>query len=274
MRVSRTERSLTYGLLWTFAAFAVIPLLMVIFASLQRPDAGITGIPWPTGLHLATFEQAWTTGHFSKYMLSSVVVTATVVLLTSTLSVLAGYAFGTMRFRGATVLFYVFILGLIIPEESLVIPLYFNMRNLTLTDTYWSLILPQAALSLAFGVYWMRAYFRSAPRTLIEAARMEGASSLTVLLRVLLPLARPAITTLVVLTFMWNWNEFLLPLIMITSDAHRTVPLGLAFFHVAHVTNQVELAAASVMIAAPVVTVYVLLQRRFISGMLSGAVKG
>lgn len=274
MNVSRTERALTYALLWLFAGFAVVPILLVLFAALQRPDATITGVPLPTGLHLETFERAWDVGHFQQYLVSSVIVTFSVVAIVSVLSVLAGYAFGTMRFRGSNVLFYLFILGLIIPHEALVIPLYFRMRDVGLTDTYLSLILPQSAISLAFGIFWMRAYFRSSPRTLIEAARLEGASSFTVLWRVLLPLAKPAITTLVVLTFMWNWNEFLLPLIMITSDSHRTTPLGLAFFTVGHRTNVVEIAAASVLIAAPVVVVYVFLQRRFISGMLNGAVKG
>ncbi|ADB52866.1 carbohydrate ABC transporter permease [Conexibacter woesei] len=274
MNVSRTERSLTYAVLWVFAGFAVAPIVLVLFAALQRPDALITGVPFPTGFHLDTFERAWTVGHFEQYLISSAIVTISVVVITTVLSVLAGYAFGSMRFRGSTALFYLFILGLIIPHEALVIPLYFRMRDVGLTDTYLSLILPQSAISLAFGIFWMRAYFRSAPRTLIEAARLEGASSLTVLRQVLLPLAKPAITTLVVLTFMWNWNEFLLPLIMISSESHRTTPLGLAFFTVGHRTNVVELAAASVLIAAPVVAVYIFMQRRFISGMLNGAVKG
>lgn len=274
MNISRTERFLTYALLWVFAGFAVAPIMLVLSAALQRHDALITGVPIPTGLHLETFERAWSVGHFQQYLVSSVIVTVSVVAITTVLSVLAGYAFGLMRFRGSNSLFYLFILGLIIPTEALVIPLYFRMRDVGLIDTYWSLILPQSAISIAFGIFWMRAYFRSSPRTLIEAARLEGASSFTVLRQVLLPLAKPAITTLVVLTFMWNWNEFLLPLIMINSDSHRTMPLGLAFFTVGHRTNVVEIAAASVLIAAPVVAVYVFMQRRFISGMLNGAVKG
>lgn len=274
MKVSPAERVLTYAVLVLFSFFAVLPIVLVLFAAVQQPGTQLTGIPLPTGFHIRTFEAAWSTGHFSDYMRSSLVVTVSVVCLTTVLSTLAGYAFGTMRFPLSNTLFYAFILGLIIPEEALIFPLYFDLAKLNLLNTYWALIIPQSGLSLSFGVYWMRAFFRSTPRHLYEAARMEGASSLMILTRVLIPLARPALSTLVVLTFMWNWNEFLLPLIMVTSDSLRTLPLGLANFQAGHLTNQVELAAASVLVALPVVILYVFLQRRFIGGMLSGAIRG
>ena len=143
-------------------------------------------------------------------------------------SILAGYAFGLMRFRGSSVLFYVFLLGLMVPTEAIIVPLYYDLRDLHLTNTYWALILPQIATSVAFGTYWMRTYFRSVPRSLIEAARIDGASSWFTLWRVLLPLARPAVLTMTVLLFMWTWNEFLLALVMVSDECLRTAPLGLA----------------------------------------------
>lgn len=274
MSVSRAERALTYAFLALFSLFAAAPIVLVLFAAMQDPHAQLGGIPLPTGFHVGTFKAAWSTGHFSAYMRSSLIVTLSVVGITMVLSTLAGYAFGTIRFPLSNVLFYVFILGLIVPEEALIFPLYFDLQKLNLLNTYWALIIPQSGLSLSFGVYWMRAFFRSAPRQLAEAGRMEGASSLVIFVRILIPLAKPALSTLAVLTFMWNWNEFLLPLIMVTSDSLRTLPLGLAYFQVGHLTNQVELAAASVLVALPVVIVYVFLQRRFIGGMLSGAIRG
>lgn len=273
MRVSYPERALTYAFLALFSFFATVPIMLVLFAAMQDPRAQLTGIPLPTGIHIGTFESAWTTGHFSEYMRSSFIVTMSVVCITTVLSTLAGYAFGTIRLPLSNMLFYAFILGLVIPEEALIFPLYFDFEKLSLLNTYWALILPQSGLSLSFGVFWMRAFFRSTPRHLFEAARMEGASSLRILTHILVPLARPALSTLVVLSFMWNWNEFLLPLIMVTSNSLRTLPLGLAYFQVGHLTNQVGLAAASVLVALPVVILYVFLQRRFIGGMLSGAIK-
>jgi raffinose/stachyose/melibiose transport system permease protein len=179
-----------------------------------------------------------------------------------------------MRFRGDQVLFYAILLGLTIPMEAIVVPLYYDLRDVGLTDTYWALILPQAALSTAFGTFWMRAFFRSVPRSLIEAARLDGSSSWTTLWRVVLPLGRPAVLTMVVLVFMWTWNEFLLALVMVSDESLRTAPLGLAFFQGRNTSDEGLLMAGSLIVAAPVVLVYLFLQRHFIRGMLSGAVKG
>ncbi len=106
------------------------------------------------------------------------IVAVVVVSVSAVLSILSGYAFGMMRFRGATVLFYVFLLGLMVPMEAMIVPLYYDFRDLGLTDTYWGLILPQIGTSVAFGTFWMRAFFRGVPRSLVEAARIDGASSL------------------------------------------------------------------------------------------------
>ena len=113
------------------------------------------------------------------------------VVVASLFSILAGYAFGLMRFRGSQVLFYVLLLGLMIPMEAMVVPLYYDFRDLGLTNSYWALILPQIGTSVAFGTFWMRAFFRSVPRSLVEAARLDGASSWLVLWRILMPLAKP-----------------------------------------------------------------------------------
>ncbi len=171
----------------------------------------------PNGLHVANFSKAWSDGHFSQYLRSSAIVVVAVVVISGLLSILAGYAFGMMRFRGDQALFYLFLLGLMVPLESTVVPLYYDFRDLGLTDTYAALILPQAGVSLAFGTFWMRAFFRSVPRSLVEAARLDGSSSWSTLWRVVLPLGRPAVLTMTVLVFMWTWNEFLLALVMVTE---------------------------------------------------------
>ena len=223
---------------------------------------------------MANFAAAWTQGHFDTYMVNSVAVTAGVVVLTSLLAVLAGYAFAFLRFPGRTLLFYVMLLGLVLPAEAFVIPLYYDLRDWGLTDTYWALLLPQTAQSLAFGTFWMRNHFAAYPRSIVEAARLDGVGDRGLLWRILVPSARPALMTMALLIGMWTWNEFLLPLIMTTGDRLRTAPLGLALFQGQHSTDTALLAAASVIVAAPIVALYLLLQRRFIEGMLSGATKG
>lgn len=270
----RIDRSLNYAILTFFSLVAVLPIVGMLFVALHPPDEPVSGftLPWPFYVH--NFGSAWQQGHFSSYMRSSLIVTVSVVAASTLLSILGGYAFGTMRFRGSTVLFYILLLGLIVPYEATIVALYYDLRSAGITDTYFALILPQIGLSIPFGVFWMRAFFRSVPRSLLEAARIDGASTWTTLWRVLLPFGRPAVLTMMVLVFMWTWNEFLLPLVMITRPDLQTAPLGLAFFQGQHLANRTGLAAASVLIAAPIVLVYIFLQRHFIRGMMAGALKG
>jgi raffinose/stachyose/melibiose transport system permease protein len=203
------------------------------------------------------------------------VVSVSVVLLATVLSCLAGYAFGTMASPGSSALFYLLLIGLMVPSEAVVVPLYFTFSALGLTDTYLAMIAPQVAQSLAFGTFWMRAYFRSTPRELVEAARLDGAGHWRTLWSVLLPVGRPAIFTMALLVFMWTWNEFLIPLVMVINDESlRTAPLGLANFQGQYTSGAALLAAGSVLVALPVVLVYLFCQRYFIRGMLEGAVKG
>jgi raffinose/stachyose/melibiose transport system permease protein len=270
---SRRELSLTYAVLGAFSLFALLPVVGIVVTALQDPD-GLAAFGSLDGLHPSNFVDAWRDGSFGPYLRSSVIVTTVVVVVASVLSVLAGYAFGLMRFRGSQVLFYVVLLGLMIPTEAIVVPLYYDYRDLGLTDTYWALILPQIGTSVAFGTFWMRAFFRTVPRSLVEAARIDGASSWFTLWRVVLPLARPAVLTMMVLLAMWTWNEFLLALVMVTDESLRTAPLGLSFFQGRNLTDQTLLAAGAVIVATPIVLLYVFLQRHFIRGMLSGAVKG
>ena len=215
-------------------------------------------------------------GDFGTGLKSSFIVAAAVTVVSAVLSLGTGYAFGTMRFRGDRWLFGVFLLGIIFPYEATVIPLYYDFQDFGILNTYWSLILPQIGQSVAFGTFWMRAFFRSTPPALVEAARMDGASSFGVLVRVLLPQARPALLTLCALVFTYTWNEFLLALVLVSgAPSKQTAPLGLSFFAGAvRAGDPTKVAAASVLVAAPIVIVYIFLQRHFIRGMLAGAVKG
>ncbi len=270
---SRNEQTLTYAVLGIFTLFALAPIVGIVFTALQSPDGSAVFGSFD-GVHLGNFKTAWEEGHFGTYLKSSVLVAVVVVVGAGFLSILSGYAFGLMRFPGSQILFYVFLFGLTIPIEAVIVPLYYDFRDLSLTDTYWGLILPQMGASVAFGTFWMRAFFRGVPRSLVEAARIDGASSWFTLWRVLLPLARPAVLTMTVLLFMWTWNEFLLALVMVSEEGLRTAPLGLSFFQGRNTSNLTLLAAGAVIVATPVVIVYVFLQRHFIRGMLSGAVKG
>lgn len=270
MRVSAAERAMNYAVLLFFSLIILWPLGTILAKAFGPASISASKDGW---FHPENFGVAWVEGRFSQYMLTSVIVAVVVVSVATVLSILAGYAFGTMQFRGSTVLFYVFLLGIMVPTEAIIVPLFFDLRSLGLTDTLWGVALPQIAQSTAFGVYWMRAYFRGFNRSIIEAARIDGASPRRILWGVLVPTARPAITTMVILFFMWTWNEFLIPLVMSPTGAFRTAPLGLALFQGQYTQGVALLAAGAVLVALPVVILYFFLQRHFIRGMLDGAVK-
>ncbi len=274
------ERIGAYGVLALFSVLAIYPVLSILFLALHRKTDLVSGFAFPTRLDLSSFKAAWTEGRFGTGFKSSFIVAAAVTLVSAVLSIGTGYAFGTMRFIGDRIVFPVILLGIIFPYEATVIPLYYDFQNvpllnLHLLNTYWALILPQIGQSVAFGTFWMRAFFRSTPRSLIEAARIDGATSFGVLWRVLLPQARPAVMTMSVLVFTYTWNEFLLALVLVSgSQSHQTAPLGLSFFAGAvRAGDPTKVAAAAVLVAAPILVVYLFLQRHFVRGMLAGAIK-
>jgi raffinose/stachyose/melibiose transport system permease protein len=274
MTVARREQFLSYAVLGVFSVIAIYPILSILLLAFHERSDLVSGFSIPDSFDFSTFREAWDLGNFDRGLLNSFIVAATVSVVSAVLSTFAGYAFGAMRFRGSDALFYLLLVGLIFPYEATVIPLYYVFKDVGLTDSYWALILPQIGLSVPFGTFWMRAFFRSSPSSLVEASRLDGASTLVTLWRVLLPQAWPAITTMLVLVFMWTWNEFLLALVMIQSDDLRTAPLGLALFAGAYRSSDPTLtAAAAVLVALPIVIVYVFLQRSFIRGMFAGAVK-
>ncbi len=270
MRISKVERLGNYAILIFFSFVVLAPIFTIISTAFSPASAADAR---EGSFHPENFVTAWQEGRFGQYMATSVLVSLIVVVLTVILSLLSGYAFGTMTFRGQSVLFYLFLVGIMIPAEAIVVPLFFDLRTLGLTDTVWAVALPQVAQSVAFGTYWMRTYFRGVNPSMIEAARMDGASPRRILWSILVPMGRPAVTTMMVLVFMWTWNEFLIPLVMSPTGEFRTAPLGLALFQGQYTQGTALLAAGAVLVALPVVVLYFILQRHFIRGMLEGAVR-
>lgn len=271
--IRRRDQILGYLLLTIVSLTALVPLAGVLILALGPQTLG----GWAPSLfqarHLSNFSTAWTSAGFGPALRTSAIITVTTVIVSVVLSVPAGYAFALMRFRGRSILFYLMVFGLLIPIEAILIPLYFDMRSLNLIDNYWSVILPDIAFSVAFGAFWMRAFFLSSARSLVEAARLDGAGSGRTLWHVLLPLARPQLLVLAALFFVWNWNDFLLPLVMLSGSSLRTAPISLVFFQSQHITNYTYLAASAVITVAPVLAVYVLLQRSFTRGVIAGAIR-
>jgi raffinose/stachyose/melibiose transport system permease protein len=271
---SRTQVTLNYALLILCSVVAIYPLVGVFLASLYPtgPGTSPSGFALPSTFEWHNYVQAWRDGEFASSFTTSIIVAAVMVPASVLLSTVAGYAFATMRFPGSKAIFYLFILGLIIPTEATIVPLYYDVRAMGLLDTYWALILLEVSGEVAFGIFWMRAAFLSAPTSLLEAARIDGASSWQTMWRIMIPFAKPAILTLTVLTFADSWNEFFLALVF-TVD-HMTAPAGLASFSGRYTTDISLVSAGAVIVAVPILIVFIIFQREFMRGVLTGAVKG
>lgn len=263
-----------YALLTFFALFAILPILWMWIAALrEKGDALANPFALPTTLEFANLARAWTIGRFGDYFLNSLIVTIPTVIGVVALSALAGYGVSRFKFAGRNVMFYTLLLGLTVPFQSIMIPLFYQLRDFGLLGTYWAMILPATAFGLPFGVFLMQAFFEDLPHELSDAARVDGCRELRIFWSVMLPLAKPAVSSLVVFQFMLTWNNFLMPLLYLQSEDLRPIPLGLMFFQ-GRYTQDVSLLAAGVAIATvPVVVVYLLFQRQFVKGLTAGAVK-
>lgn len=269
----RISRGVSAVFLLVAAASVTIPFLALVSAALQPTDTLAPQLEWPTDPQWGNFAEAWSSAGFASLLGSSAIIALVVVPVAVVLATLAGYAMGTMGMRGKAVLFALFIAGLTLPYEAIVIPLYFSMRDIGLIDTYWAVILPLIGAFLPFGIFWMRAHFESVPPEIIEAAELDGAGRFRVLVQILLPGAAPALTTYGLLTFMWAWNQFLLALILIRDPSRRTAPSGLGTFVQQYGENIPLLSAGTLIVIAPIVVLYLVFQRKFVAGLVQGALK-
>jgi ABC-type glycerol-3-phosphate transport system permease component len=271
-RHGRLDTALRYSVLIFFALLCLIPLFWILATSLKttRELAG-NPLGFPDTIRWDNYIQAWTQGRFSKYFMNSVYVSLPIVIGTTGLSALAGYGFARFKFPGAQMIFYAFLLGLMIPFQSLMIPLFYILKDINFLGTYWAMIVPSIALGLSFGIFFMRAFFAGLPTELADAAMIDGCGEWAVFWRVLLPLAGPAVSTLVVLNFMGAWNSFLLPLIYMQKEELRPLVLGLMFFQSRYTRDFPLTMAGATITIVPIIVVYLFFQRQFIQGLTAGA---
>jgi raffinose/stachyose/melibiose transport system permease protein len=189
------------------------------------------------------------------------------------LSCLTGYALALLPLPARGAILLTFVLGLMVPFQSVMIPIYYLLRDIHLLETYWAFILPGIAFRLPFGIFLMRGFFRGLPPELGDAARVDGANEWAVFRQVMLPLAIPGLATLVVFQFIWTWNQFLMPLVFVQRDELRPVSLGTMFFFGRFTADRGMIAAGVTISMLPMIVLYLLLQRRFIEGITAGALK-
>jgi raffinose/stachyose/melibiose transport system permease protein len=227
----------------------------------------------PAEWHWENFGEAWQVGHFDRYFLNSVYVVIPTVLIILVFSTLAAFAFSQLRFKGKNLLFAILLIGLAVPLDILIIPLFYDLLDMGLVNTHWALILPQAAAILPFGILLLRSFMEDVPGEILDSAKIDGCSTLGLLYYIVAPLSRPALASLLVFSFMWTWNQFLLPVVLIQDDRMRTLPVGLNYFQGRFVTNMPLLMAGATISFLPIVLIYVVFQRQFIKGITAGALK-
>ena len=266
------------GVLWTVLgaslATMLFPLYWMVLLSLKSEGFTLTGPAalLPTGLTLANYRDMWAAGPFGRYFLNSAVVAAVVVAGNLLFAGMVGYALARRRFRGKRFLWLGIMATLMVPKQIIMIPLYILMARARLIDTYAALTIP--FLVDAFNVFLMRQYIMQLPIDLEEAARVDGAGDWTVFRRVVMPMARPALAVVGINTFLVNWNSFLYPLILTSSEKMRTVPVGLALYGQGqHAVDWGHLMAGSVLATLPVLVAFLLFQRHIIEGITAGAGK-
>jgi ABC-type glycerol-3-phosphate transport system permease component len=269
-------RTLGYVVLTVTAVVCVFPLLWMVLTSLRTPDSafGKSFIPTAAQWTISAYASAFTSAGMGRGLVNSLIVTAATIVGVLIVATLGGYGFGCFNFRGRRPIYIAILSTLMVPGAVLIIPLFLEFKVFHLLDSLQGLILVYIATSVPFAVVLMRGFFERVPENLADAARIDGASELAVFFRVMLPLVQPAVLTLAVFQFLNSWNEFLLAETFLRSPNLLTVQPRVYSIVGQYSTNWSLLCAAVVISVIPVVVLYLILQRRFVTGLTVGALRG
>ena len=261
------------GLLLGAATITLFPLVWMISVSLMSPGEASTFPPplLPGPPTLANYRELFAHAGMGRYLLNSVMLTAAVTLVSLFFNVGAGYAFAKLRFAGRDRIFKLLLTALVIPSQVAMVPLFLLLKHLGLVNTYGGVIVP--AMASIFGIFVVRQYALSVPDDLLEAARIDGAGEFRIFRSVIVPVLRPIIVTLAVFTSLGAWNDFMWPLIVLGDNDLYTLPVALASLSREHVQDNELMMAGSVLTIAPVLLVFLVLQRYYIQGLMLGSIK-
>lgn len=278
MRIVRTIG--VYGLLIALAIITMAPFVWMVFTSFHPATA-----PLPTMQTLFRPER-WAFENYKevltfpelpvpRFALNTVIVTVSVVVFQLTICSLAAFAFARLQFRGRDLLFSIMLLTMMIPATVMVVPLFIEVHSLKMLDTYAGLIFPYPYLSTAFGTFLLRQFFITIPRTLEDAARIDGCSDLRIFWHIILPASKPALATLAAFGFIWTWMDFYWPMLATSTTDMRTLEVGLSVFKDAYGGQKWPLQMASaVIVMTPAVLFFLALQRYFVKGVVLSGIKG
>ncbi|HZW99625.1 MAG TPA: carbohydrate ABC transporter permease [Trueperaceae bacterium] len=256
------------------ALVMMIPFLYTVSTALKPNAFVFTPEFLPKNPTLQNFSDAWNSNNFQRYFLNSLKVATLSSLLTVAIATTQAYAFARLRFPGKNLVFNVYLITMMIPSMLFIIPQFLQARELGLLNTHLGLIVFYVVGSIPFQTFLLRGFFESIPRAIEEAAYVDGAGRFTTFLRVVLPLAGPAVGTSMIFSFLGNWDEFTWALTIINDTSLRTLPIALRLFQGQHASQWGLVFAASLIALIPVIIVFVIFQRAFVRGVAAGGVKG
>ncbi|KAF1710525.1 sugar ABC transporter permease [Pseudoxanthomonas kalamensis DSM 18571] len=262
------------GALVALAIVSLAPLLWMVSVSFM-PTGEASRFPpplLPSSTTLDNYRELFMRTGMARNFANSLLVSGAITLGSLAINAMAGYAFAKLRFTGRERVFQVLLAALVIPAQVAMLPLFLMMKQMGLVNSYWGVIVP--ALATVFGIFLVRQYARSIPDDLLEAARIDGAGEMRIFFRIVLPMLKPVLVTLAIFTFMGAWNDFMWPLIVLTDQAHYTLPVALATLSREHIMDVEMMMAGAVVTVLPVLLLFLALQRYYIQGLLLGSVKG
>ena len=272
--VAFTAISQVFLMIW--AILVIFPLLWMVMTAFKT-DPEILFSPWrlPAALQLDNFARAWTQASIGKYFINSLIVVIGSLILTLLFSSMAAYVLARYEFPGNRIIRYAFMVGLMFPIFLALVPLFFVVRDLHMLSTYQGLILVYSAYSLPFSIFFLTSFFRTLPTEVGEAALVDGASHCAIFFRVMLPMARPGLISIGIFNFLGQWNQFILPLVLVPDREHYVLSQGLAFLAIqqGYQNDWSALFAGLTITMLPVIVVYVIFQRQLEQGLTAGALK-
>jgi raffinose/stachyose/melibiose transport system permease protein len=274
MKIGRGELFAGRALLVVLMAFTILPFISIFLTALHPSGTVPGGLDWPAHPQWGNFVEAFKVANMTTLIVSSIRIVLTVVPVALVISTMAGFAIGLLRIPGSGVLLTLFVFGLTLPFQGIIIPIYILERAVGIYNTQFAIALPLIALYMPFAVFWMRAHFVNMPVEISEAARVDGATTWDLFLRIHVPLAQAPITSLGILMSIWTWNQFLLALVLVEDPTQRTMAGALGAFQGHYATDVPLLCAGTILILVPTLLVFVLFQRQIIKALLQGAVKG
>jgi len=254
---------------------ALYPIFFLLVTSFKSPAEYLTNkFSIPLQPTILNFIEAMRGGKFIRWIFNSLVITFGSVMVGIILSIFAAFPLSRMQFKGRQTITNLMIVLMVIPAVAMIVPLYIMFSRFKLIDTYQGAIIIYAAILIPFSIYLLISFFKTVPNEILESARIDGCSNFKILINIIIPLSMPSIVTLIIINSLWVWNELIIALVFLHTDSMRTVMAGLTVYQAKFGTNVTAVFAGLFISSLPLIILYIVFQRFFIRGLVSGAIKG